>query len=63
MKSLIGKGGAVVPKRREDIATNIVGGETQAMQTPDPDKSMSIGAASPKAAGLIDFDAVSNSKR
>ena len=59
MKSLIGKGGAVVPKRSK----NIDGGETQAMQTPDPDKSMSIVTTSFKAAGLVDYDAVSNSKR
>ena len=63
MKSLIGKGGAMVPKRSKVIAKNIDGGQTQAMQTPDPGKLMSVGVASFKAAGLVDYDAVSNSKR
>ena len=32
------------------------------MQTPAPDRQMSIGAASFKAAGFVNYDAVSNNK-
>ena len=63
MKELLKKGDAEVPKRSQSIATNLVSVDTFAMQTPNPERQMTIGAASFKAAGFVNYDNVSKNRQ